>query len=399
MHETHTIRGYKKINIQYYLQSQSMSNHSKQTKKQSINIQEDDNTLLPGLPNDLASICLVSLPTTLLFSVCRAWRRLLYSSSFPRPPFYSLYASLSPLPYPTNNSMSNSVQFHSFDPFSYKWQTLPLPSINPPLHLLHHHPSFISRNFPVQSLTVANHLVLIAGETHHLVPALTRPLLFHPESNRWLFGPKFTVPRRWCVTGAFNNTVYLASGVGLNFDGDVARSMEKWDMNGDKENWKWEKMAELRDGRFSREAVEAVGYKGKICMVNVKGNAPKDGWVYDVEKMTWENMPIGMIAGWTGAAAATVDGEELMYVVDETTGRLSEYDGEKDIWKMVTELAELKGAEQMSVRRGRVCVVCANGEKIMVIDVVAIPARFWVVEPPSGLKVVGLHILPRICKD
>lgn len=371
---------------------------SKEIKKNSID-DIDDESLLPGLPNHLAHICLSSLSPSLLFSVCHAWRRLLYSHSYP--PFFSLYVLLSP---PLNAAKRNvdqvdtinSVEFLSLDPISSTWQSLPSPPSDPPLHLIHRYPSFLSRNLPIQSLTVANHLVLMAATTGRFVPALSRPLLFHPESNYWFFGPPFTIPRRWCATGSVGGTVYLASGVGSHYSGDVARSMERWDTKQKKENWRWEKMAALKDGRFSREAIEAVGCKGKLYMVNVKGNAVKDGWVYNVEENQWENMPKGMLAGWSGPAA-TMD-EEVIYVVDEVKGALSEYDSERDCWKKVIELPELKRAEQIAAGRGRVCVVCGNGERIVVVDVVTTPTRVWEVEPPPGQQVVSLHILPRMSK-
>ena len=71
-------------------------------------------------------------------------------------------------------------------------------------------------------------------------------------------------------------------------------------MNKKEKEWIWEKMAGLKDGRFSREAVEAIGYRGKLCMVNVKGNAIKQGGVYNVAMNQWEDMPEGMLAGWNG---------------------------------------------------------------------------------------------------
>uniref|UniRef100_A0A0D3GKQ9 F-box domain-containing protein n=1 Tax=Oryza barthii TaxID=65489 RepID=A0A0D3GKQ9_9ORYZ len=48
--------------------------------------------LLPGLPDHLAQLCLSPLPPRLLHAVCRPWRRLMYTPSFP--PFLSLYALL-----------------------------------------------------------------------------------------------------------------------------------------------------------------------------------------------------------------------------------------------------------------------------------------------------------------
>lgn len=148
----------------------------------------------------------------------------------------------------------------------------------------------------------------------------------------------------------------MASGVvGSYYRGDVARSLEQWDLNRKIESWGWENRAQLKDGRFSREAVEAVGYRGKLCMVNVKGNAPKEGAVYNVELDKWEAMPCGMVAGWNGPAA-TMD-EDVIYAVDEVKGSLSKYDDEKDCWVKLMEQEELKRAEQIAAVRGKICEI------------------------------------------
>ncbi|KAJ6349583.1 hypothetical protein OIU77_007045 [Salix suchowensis] len=89
---------------------------------------------------------------------------------------------------------------------------------------------------------------------------------------------------------------------------------------------------------------------------------------------------IGMLAGWNGPAASM--NEDAIYVVNELTGALSKNDCKNDSWKKVIELLELKLAEQIAAGRGRVCVVYVNGETVVVVDVTARPARFWVVEPP-----------------
>ncbi|KAG4176132.1 hypothetical protein ERO13_A11G224600v2 [Gossypium hirsutum] len=370
--------------------------------KQSKNDPFDDNdsengTFLPGLPDDLAQRCLSSLSPSLLFSVCHSWRRLLYSPSFP--PFFSLYALLSPLHNPTmalprEVVPQSTIVFFSFDPISSSWRSLPSPPQNPSFHLLRRHPSFLSRNLPIQSLTVSNQLIVIAATTQNLFPALSSPLVFHPESNIWFYGPQISAPRRWCAAGSAQGVVYMASGFGSHYQGDVARSLEQWDLNKKRENWVWENKAGFKDGRFSREAVEAVGCRGKLCMVNVKGNALKEGAVYNVGLDKWEDMPVGMVAGWNGPAAS-MDEDEI-YVIDEVKGRLSKYDGEKDCWVKVIELEQLKRAEHIAAGRGKICAVSAKGERIIVVDVRDKPTRFWEVEPPCGLEVVAVHVLPRM---
>lgn len=127
-------------------------------------------------------------------------------------------------------------------------------------------------------------------------------------------------------------------------------------------------------------------------MVNVKGDAAKEGVVYDVEDDTWKDMPEGMLSGWRGPVAAME--EEVMYVVDEVKGTLRKYIAEEDDWEKVMESERLKGAEQIAAEGGRICVVSSGG--ISVVDVMASPPRLWVVDLPAGFEAVAVHILPRM---
>lgn len=342
-------------------------------------------SLLPGLPDDVARLCLSLVPPSSLYSVCRSWRRLLYSPSFP--PFPSLYSLFL--------SSEDDLQFSSFDPISCQW--LPLPP--PPLRLLLRHPAFLSRMLPIQSVSVAGKLVLLAATADQFLPALSEPLIFDPQSRIWGRGPPLSAPRRWCAAGALRQSVYVASGIGSLYDNDVARSAERWDLDprrfDSRRRWGWEKLEKLKDAKFSREAIDAIGWKGKLCMVNVKGNGPKEGIIYDAEKDSWEEMPEGMVAGWRGPAAAMA--EETIYAVDESRGWLKKYDEVKDAWVEVVENELLRGAQQVVAAAGRVCVLCADGMRIAVVDVAAPPpARVWVVEVPPRLVAVGIHVLPRL---
>jgi hypothetical protein len=198
----------------------------------------------------------------------------------------------------------------------------------------------------------------------------------------------------------------VASGIGSQYNTDVAKSLEKWDLQNQKAmisnirnettTWKWVKVKELKNGRFSRDAIDAVGWRGKLCMVNMKGDAAKEGIVYDTEKDTWEDMPQGMVAGWRGPVAAM--DEEVMYVVDEAKGVLRKYDPERDCWERIMESERLIGAQQIAAGGGRVCVICGGSTELVVLDVVALPVRLWVVETPPGFEAFRIHILPRISR-
>ncbi|KAK1420560.1 hypothetical protein QVD17_22252 [Tagetes erecta] len=343
--------------------------------------------LLPGLPDHLAELCLNLVPPSTLYSVCRSWRRVIYSSTFP--PFLSLYT--------LSTGHNSTLQLSSFDPISSEW-SLVTPS-PPSLHrVCLHHPSFIARNLPMQSLSVAGNLVFLAGTTVDLLPALSHPLIFNPLSKTWSSAPPLSTPRRWCAAGVTRAAVVVASGIGSQFSQTVARSVDKWvfretnlfDEKSEDSNGVWKKMQSLKDVKFSRDAIDAVGCKGKLYMVN-----GKEGVVYDVNSDEWSAMPEGMVGGWRGPAAAM--DEETLYMVDETKGVLRKYDDAMDMWVDVVKDEMLKGAEHIAVGGGRVCVVSGGGVGILVVDVVASPPELRVLDTPVGQQVLGLHILPRMC--
>ncbi|GAA0166429.1 hypothetical protein LIER_21584 [Lithospermum erythrorhizon] len=396
-------------------------------------------SLLPGLPDHIAQLCLSLVPPYTLSSVCNSWRQLIYSPTFP--PFLSIYSILLPTQTtPTSSSnhhhhnLSNAIQFASFDPVSSRWHPLPPLPLDPPLRLLPRHPSFISRNLPVQSVTVSGNLILLAATADQLLPALSRPLIFNPINGTWTYGPALFTPRRWCASGSLDGVVYVASGIGSHYNPEVARSVEKWDLNDHRHNtclnnndtlissgsisinnktagcskaitskilenskWGWEKISKLRDAKFSREAIDAIGWRGKLCMVNVKGDAAKEGIIYNVKNDSWEEMPEGMLLGWRGPAAAM--DEEVIFSVDESKGLLKRYHPEMDGWSLVVENVMLKGAQSMAVGGGRACVVCGGGGAILVVDVVTATPRVWVVEAPQGFEALDVHILPRMKID
>lgn len=153
-------------------------------------------------------------------------------------------------------------------------------------------------------------------------------------------------------------------------------------------------MRALRDGKFSRDAIDAVGWRGKLCMVNVKGDSAKEGIIYNVKDDTWEEMPEGMLAGWRGPAAAM--DEETIYMVNESKGVLRMYDPVKDVWFQLLESKMLKGAQYLAAAGGRVCIVGGSGVGIVVVDVAVSPPRLWLVDTPPGLEPVAIHVLPRM---
>ncbi|KAK3131251.1 hypothetical protein QOZ80_6BG0504080 [Eleusine coracana subsp. coracana] len=363
---------------------------------------EESQPLLPGLPDHLAQLCLSPLPPKLVHAVCRPWRRLLYSPCFP--PFLSLYAVLDDASATsTGNGSSSSVSFAAYDTLSGRWEELPPPPLpSPPPQLWH--PSFLSRRLPLQTVAASGRLVLVAGSTHALCPALARPVVFDPVTPRWRLGPEFPfAPRRWCAAGAARGRVFVAGGVGAGYDATDARAGATWDpvAVASAGAGGWESLPPLKDGRFSRDAAEAVCSGGKVCMVSLRTRGAKEGAVFDLGTGRWEDMPPGMLAGWAGPSAAS--GEEAIFVVDEERGALIAYDWARDRWNTVIESERLKGAAEITAGGGRVCVAVNGGDKVIVVDVISSakpPPRkmMWEVAAPAGKRVVALHVLPRMTR-
>ncbi|KFK44907.1 hypothetical protein AALP_AA1G318500 [Arabis alpina] len=356
-------------------------------------------SLIERLPDHISEtiLSLVNRPS-LLSAVCTRWRRLIYSPEFP--PFPSLHTLFF-----DSNSDQSRIRFMCYDPVSSKWDPLPPPPHDSPLNrILYRHPSYISFNLPIQCISVAGKLFVIAGSNRDLSPAITHPLIFDPITSTWSTGPKLRSPRRWCVTGAYDGVIYVASGISSQFSTTVAKSIEKLDLNRnlnreklDQNRNNWEELREMRDSRFSREAIEAIGYKKKLLMVNVKGNAIKEGVIYDVVLDDWVSMPEEMLVGWRGPV--TVTEEEKLYSVDESKGTVRIYEEEKKEWREIKVVRDgeemLKGAMQVTTVAGKLCVVTGDG-KIVVVDVTTEPARIWNVEVPNGLEPVSVHVLPRM---
>lgn len=93
--------------------------------------------------------------------------------------------------------------------------------------------------------------------------------------------------------------------------------------------------------------------------------------------------------------------EETLYSVDERNGTVRIYNEEEREWRKVTVVESgeemLKGAQQVTAVAGKLCVVTVDG-RIVVVDVVAEPAKIWTVENPEGLEPVSVHVLPRMSR-
>lgn len=375
--------------------------------------------LLPGLPDDLAILCLARVPSlSVLCKVCSSWKAIVSRSDF----FHSSRAFLGLRPQqwiyallhhpPQDDALQPAFSWHAYNPISKFWHCLPPFPIPVEFHLSS--PSVQGLRHAVQCANSATKLFMVAGSRcirsengtsnskgFSLEPALHSPLIFDTQTREWVQGAPFRNARRWCVCGTAGGKLIVASGCGRDWDMALSKSVEMYDP----EAGQWFKKQQLKTSAFSRSAVSAVNYKEKLHIVSSVGA------ILDPGTGNWENMPRGMREGWSGQGVV-VDGR--LFVLEETRGRLKVYDEGKDEWKYVAMEEELlKNMEQLAggmpgMFLGIVREVPLNNggasqseamlepDVIRIVDVRNVKLAVMDLAVPScGGQIVALHVLSR----
>ncbi|EFJ30784.1 hypothetical protein SELMODRAFT_409427 [Selaginella moellendorffii] len=380
--------------------------------------------LLPGLPDDLALLCLARVDRISgLWGVARSWQRLLYDCPFFFPAraklglpggfnwLYVLIASKN-----TKNSTGGAAafQWYAFDPLAAKWHRLPPMPHDVRFELSRR--GFLPGPYSLSSIQCAStsdKLIVVAGtrtagaDTQAapsssaatasvprappggmppVEPALDSPLVFHVRTASWSRGPRYTVPRRWCSCGTTaGGQLLVASGCGNEWDLRTARQAEMWDTNGGAVAG-WRAVQPLESSKLSREATPAVEFDGKLYMVSARS-----GLVLNPGSETWEPMPSGLTRGWNGPGVTS--GGKL-FVMDDTAGRIKAYDGGTESWVCVLEDKRLKNLRNVVAAHGKICG--SVGGLIRVVDIGKSPVEFRDIEIPVEGQIMGLQILSKL---
>ncbi|MCO5595033.1 hypothetical protein L7F22_049070 [Adiantum nelumboides] len=382
-------------------------------------------TLLPGLPNDLALLCLARVPSlALLWRVSAPWQAMVSYSTY----FHSLRSSLGfkrqqwlyvllhnpstedcfcTQPSHSDMCLSPTFSWHAYDPISNSWHSLPpLPR---PVDFHVFSPSFIGFLHPVQCASSATKLLMVAGsrpadkrgrietKRQSLVPALDCPLVFDTQTQEWSEGAPFDVPRKWCVCGMTTDKLLVASGCGKEWDSTLSKSAQIYDVNARR----WVEIECLRSSSFSHSGVSAVEYNRKLHVVSGVGA------IFNPATGKWEDMPRGMKDGWSGQSVV-VDGR--LYALEESTGRLKVYEEGKDEWRCIAMENEMfKHMEQLAgMEAGMFCGIVRartslgleaepvqREDVVRIVDIRGGKTMAADLRPPVG-KIVTLQVLAGI---
>jgi hypothetical protein len=357
---------------------------------------------MEGLPDHLAMECLARVPLSSMRGVSKMWQSVIYD-----PHFQSLREAVGSAPldwvYTLVQTRDNTFKWRALNPFALQWHDLPPPPH--PMEFQLSNPDCIGVSYSVQCASTRTQLVMVSalkarkdshGPRMTMEPALDRPYIFDTRTCAWKQGAPFRVPRKWCVCGVADQSLYVASGSGKHWDRELSKSVEIYHLGDDK----WHQRRSLSSSKFSGEAMNAVTNDEKLYFVSGRGVFSKDGVVHDVATDSWSEMAPGLKKGWTGPCVA-VNGK--FYVLETPAGKLKVYVPEDDAWNTIMVDVRLQNLEVFVGTRGKIVAIEAplkdpadpassGGRLLRVIDLASDVPHIFDIPVEEG-QVVSVQVL------
>ncbi|KAL5559390.1 hypothetical protein UlMin_035601 [Ulmus minor] len=278
--------------------------------------------LIPGLPNDVAELCLLHLPypyQALVRSVSVSWNKAVTDPTFL---FCKKSLSLS-LPYFfvfAFNKSTDKMQWQALDPRSGRWFVLPsMPFPN----------SVCPSGFACASLPRHGKLFVLGGKRSDAECPMQTAMVYRTSTNQWTEAKPMPTARSYFDAGSINGKIITVGGSGTR-PGESITAVELYDQ--DKDTWTAAAKLPLPLARYHSAVVG-----GKMYVT--------EGWtwpfmfsprgaVYDLENDTWREMRAEMREGWTGVSA--VVGDRLFVISEHGDCPMKWYDSDDDTWRYVS---------------------------------------------------------------
>ncbi|KAI4316216.1 hypothetical protein L6164_024215 [Bauhinia variegata] len=277
--------------------------------------------LIPGLPNEIAELCLLHLPypyQALVRSVSSSWNRVITD-----PNFLLSRKSLSlSLPYLfvfAFHKSTGRIRWQALDPRSGRWFVLPaMPcpkAVCPPA-------------FACASLPRQGKLFVMGGMRSDTETSMQATIMYRTSTNQWSIASSMPTARSFFAAESVNGKIVAVGGSGTGTSDSVGE-VEVYDP----ENDTWAGAARIDTGLAPYDSA-AVGNKIYVT----------EGWtwpfifsprgaVYDAERDKWQEMKPGMREGWTGLSA--VVGDKVLVLSEYGDCPVKVYDEEDDTWRYV----------------------------------------------------------------
>lgn len=288
-------------------------------------------SILPGLPDDVAKLCLALVPRTsftAMSAVCKRWRSYIRSKEFIT--VRKLAKMLEEWLYVlTVDEEGKDSHWEVLDCYGNRHQILPLM------------PGPAKAAFGVVVLN--GKLLVMAGVAISEGNAAATAEVYQYDSclNCWEKLASMNVARYDFACTEVNGLVYVVGGYGL--DGESLSSVEVYNPDTNK----WSMIESLRRPRWGGFA---CGFQGKLYVMGGRssftiGNS-KLVDVYNPEKHAWHEMKNGCVM----VTAHAVLGKKLFCMDWKNQRKLSIYNSDENSWKMVP--IPLTGSSSIGFRFG-----------------------------------------------
>ncbi|GLJ04667.1 hypothetical protein SUGI_0000940 [Cryptomeria japonica] len=302
-----------------HLESDHLLEHEEKTGIQmceTSNIEAIDSSLISGLPNDIAFLCLSRVPRRyhhILKCVSKKWRDFLTSESL-----YSYRQSLGIADnwiYALCRDSYECVHCYVLDPTRRRWKELP------------GLPFACSKRYGMTCEVLGRRLYLLGG-CGFTEDVTNEVYCYDPLPNKWQRVADMDIARCYFVTEACNGRLYAIGGMG---SGDLM-SWETYDAEANT----WTSHENLN---VLPDIGESLAFDGKIYIRHISTNLRLATYAaaYDTSNNAWSTVDDEMTMNWYGPAIM-VGGE--IYMVDQTSGvKLMMLDRLNRCWVFVGRLS------------------------------------------------------------
>jgi hypothetical protein len=278
-------------------------------------------SLIPGLPDDVALNCLLRLPVQSHASckaVCKRWHLLLGSKDrfFSRrkelgfkDPWLFVFAF---------HKYTEKIQWQVLDLTHFSWHTIP--AMPCPCKVC-------PRAFRCVSIPHEGTLFVCGGMVFDVECPLDLVLKYEMQKNRWTVMNQMITARSFFASGVIDGMIYAAGGNSSElFELDSAEAMDPV-----KGNW-----CPIASMGTNMASYDAAVLNGKLLVTEGwlwPFNFSPRGQVYDPRTNNWESMAAGLREGWTGSSVVVYG--HLFVVSELERMKLKVYDTDTDSWETI----------------------------------------------------------------
>ncbi|KAH9327754.1 hypothetical protein KI387_007932 [Taxus chinensis] len=297
-----------------------LENEEKKTAQfhQKSNFEATDSSLIPGLPNDIAFLCLSRVPRQyhhILKFVSKNWRDFLTSESLFQ--YRQSVGIADSWIYALCRDSSEYVHCYVLYPARRRWKELP------------GLPDACSKRFGMTCEVLGRRLFLLGG-CGWSEEATNEVYCYDPLSNKWQRVADMETARCHFVAEACNGRLYAIGGMG-----STSAALTSWETY-DAETNIWTSHENLN---VLPDIGESLTFDDTIYIRHVGTNVypPTYAAAYDASNNTWSTVDDEMTMSWYGPA---IEAGGEVYMVDQMLGvKLMMLDRVKRCWVFVGRLS------------------------------------------------------------